>query len=148
MKARIAHSLWWVMSGVMLAPMSVYAESCPPTPTMSTGTHFEPITQERVDIGEGLLVQGRILNTACEPVAGAKIAHWQANNAGVYVDSLRAFLYSDAKGGYRFNTEWPAAFVPHIHFIVTAEGYRTLTTQWVGERTTERIRFDMVLERQ
>ncbi len=148
MQARILLSLWLVMCWVMLAPIPVYAESCPPTPTKSTGTHFEPITQERVDIGQGLLVQGRVLNTACEPIQGAKIAHWQANSAGVYVDSLRAFLYSGTDGSYRFNTEWPAAFVPHIHFIVTAEGYRTLTTQWVGDQTTDRIRFDMVLEKQ
>ena len=136
-----------LLAVAVLGALPVFAGECEPTPAMSAGTHYKPITLQRVDIGSGLLVQGKVLSAAdCSPVAGAKIAHWQANKQGVYVDELRAYLLSDKHGGYRFHTEWPAAFVPHIHFRVSASGYRPLTTQWVGDEVVDAVRFDIVLE--
>ncbi len=135
-----------LVAAVFGAP-PVFAGECEPTPAMSAGTHYKPITLQRVDIGSGLLVQGKVLSAAdCSPVAGAKIAHWQANSRGVYVDELRVYLYSGKDGGYRFHTEWPAAFVPHLHFRVNAEGYRPLTTQWVGDEVVDAVRFNIVFE--
>ncbi|MEA2078966.1 MAG: DUF427 domain-containing protein [Pseudomonadota bacterium] len=81
----------------------------------------------------------------CRPVPGAMIAHWQAGEKGRYVDHLRAWLISNEDGGYRFETEWPATRTPHIHFTVTAEGYRPLTTQWVGDEPVGRVEFDIIL---
>ena len=81
----------------------------------------------------------------CTPVANARIEHWQANTDGYYVDRLRAYLFSDEQGNFRFETEWPGARVPHIHFIVTAEGYKQLVTQWIGSDETAQITLDMVL---
>jgi protocatechuate 3,4-dioxygenase beta subunit len=126
------------------------AETCIPTPHRSTGTHYEPVTVQRGDIGQGLVVSGRILAAPdCKPVPGARIAHWQADESGHYVDRLRAWLYSDAQGRYRFETEWPNLDPPHIHFIVTAEGYQTLETQWRGNGPRQKaIEFDMVLEKE
>ena len=92
------------------------------------------------------MVQGWILNTVCEPVPHAKVAHWQAGEDGKYSDRLRAFLYSDDKGFFKFETEWPNLTPPHIHFIVTAEGYEILETQWVGRSPQSDIEFNMVLE--
>ena len=68
-----------------------------------------------------------------------------ADKNGIYVDHLRAYLLSDAKGEYQFKTEWPALSVPHIHFIVSAEGYETIETQWRGNEAMEIIQFDIIL---
>lgn len=131
---------------LLLLSSPVFAKNCPPTTTMSSGTHYKQITQKRVNIGKGLLVSGIILSAAdCKPVVNAKIAHWQANDKGFYEDRLRAYLYSNKNGHYQFQTEWPAAIIPHLHFRVSVKGYRTLSTQWIGDKKTGRIRFNIVL---
>ncbi|UCE89228.1 MAG: hypothetical protein JSW10_13245 [Pseudomonadota bacterium] len=134
-----------VISGAWL-PDTAQAQRCQATPRMTPGTHYKPVETQRTNVGQGLLIKGRILSALdCQPVPGARIAHWQANSNGVYVDALRAWMLSDVKGGYRFNTEWPAAAIPHIHFIVSADGFETLSTQWVGDGTVEEITFNIVL---
>lgn len=120
---------------------------CIPTPHRTTGTHYEPVTEQKGDIGKGVMVQGRVLaSPECTPVANAKVAHWQAGEEGRYADRLRAYLYTDAEGRYQFETEWPNLRPPHIHFIVTKEGYDTLETQWIGRERLSEISFDMVIE--
>lgn len=120
--------------------------ACEPTPNRPAGTHFKPITTQRADIGSGLTVRGRVLAAPdCKPIAQAKVAHWQAGSAGRYEDRLRAYLFSQADGGYQFQTEWPGTPVPHIHFIVEAAGYETLTTQWIGDEPSAEIQFDVIL---
>ncbi len=112
----------------------------------TTGTHYKPVTEQRVDVSSGVTVHGRILAAPdCKPVANAKVAHWQAGEDGRYSDRLRAYMFSDAEGRYRFETEWPALRTPHIHFIINAEGYQVLETQWVGDNRAQDIEFDMVL---
>jgi len=94
------------------------------------------------------VVSGRILAAPnCTPVPAAKVAHWQAGEQGRYVDRLRAYLFSDKNGHYRFQTEWPNLASPHIHFIVTAKGYKTLETQWRGKARVNAIEFDVVLQK-
>ncbi len=96
----------------------------------------------------GVIVRGRILAAPdCTPVANARVAHWQADENGRYVDGLRAYLFSDASGKYEFETEWPNLFTPHIHFIVMAEGHEVLETQWIGDERTNLIVFDAVLRK-
>ncbi|MCP4408890.1 MAG: hypothetical protein GY807_14230 [Gammaproteobacteria bacterium] len=120
--------------------------SCTPTPHHTTGTHYQPVTEQRVDIGSGVTVHGRILAAPnCKLVTNARVAHWQAGEDGYYADRLRAYLLADAEGRYAFETEWPALSPPHIHFIITAEGYQALETQWIGDTRTRNIEFDMVL---
>ena len=134
---------------VLLFPLSgaVAAFDCIPTPHRTTGTHYEPVTQEKTDIGKGVIFRGQVLATPdCMPVAGARVAHWQAGEDGRYQDRLRAFLYTDGEGRFRFETEWPNLRPPHIHFIVTAEGYEVLETQWIGGARQPEIDFTMVLE--
>ncbi len=126
----------------------VAATECMPTPHRSTGTHYKPVTEERVDISQGVIVKGRVLAApVCAPVANARVAHWQAGEQGRYIDRLRAYLYTDSEGRYLFETEWPNLMSPHIHFIVTAEGYETLETQWIGDQRRNQIVFDMVLQK-
>lgn len=124
------------------------ASDCTPTPTQSLGTHYEPDKAEQApgDIGSGFILGGRILSSAdCRPVAGARITHWQGGEEGRYLDRLRAWRRSDAEGRYRFETEWPDMYVPHVHFIVEAAGFETLTTQWIGNARRAEVVFDMVL---
>ena len=138
----------WVLIVLTLCPwVAAEAEQCEPTPTMVMGTHHKDGARFKVDISTGLFVSGRVLEAmTCRPIVGAKIEHWQTNTEGFYTDRLRAYLYSDVEGAYRFETEWPGAAVPHIHFIVSAEGYRTLVTQWVGKDPIAEIHLDLVLQ--
>ncbi len=76
----------------------------------------------------------------------ARVEHWQADVQGYYVDKLRAYLLSDKDGGFSFKTEWPGARIPHIHFMVTAEGYKKLVIQWIGSKRTGQSRLDLVLQ--
>ena len=125
-----------------------YADECIPTPHRTTGTHYEPVTIQKNDISKGVLVRGKVLSMPdCKPVASAKIAHWQAGEDGRYSDRLRAYLFTDNNGKFKFETEWPRLNPPHIHFIVTAEGFDILETQWIGTNRQNEIEFTMVLEK-
>ena len=127
--------------------LAVQANDCIPTAHRTTGTHYKPVTAQLKDVSKGVLVRARVLATPdCTPVAGAKVAHWQAGENGRYQDRLRAYWFTDDHGAVEFETEWPHLNPPHIHFIVTADGYETLETQWVGGKRQELIEFTMVIE--
>jgi protocatechuate 3,4-dioxygenase beta subunit len=110
------------------------------------------------DEGERLLVQGRVLTSQGKPIAGALLDIWQTAPNKFYAvqDSqqpamnCRGKLRADALGHFEFRTRKPVAYpVPidgpvgellrksgrepmrpaHIHFIVSAPGYRAVTTQ-------------------
>ena len=110
------------------------------------------------DEGETLIMKGRVLDMRGNPVAGAIVDVWQANTMGHYsyfdkkqsAFNLRRQIEADRKGNYRFQSIMPSGYgVPpegstdqllrkigrhgrrpaHIHFFVSAEGYRHLTTQ-------------------
>jgi hydroxyquinol 1,2-dioxygenase len=107
--------------------------------------------------GEPCLVEGRVVDVDGEPVPGALIEVWQADEAGFYdvqyedLDAPRGrgHLRSDEDGRFWFRTVKPVAYpVPddgpvgellraggrgsmrpaHIHFKIDAEGYQTLIT--------------------
>jgi catechol 1,2-dioxygenase len=103
--------------------------------------------------GEPMVVRGRVLDTAGNPIAGATIDAWQTNEDGFYDVqqkgvqpdfNLRGVFTSGADGGYWFRSAKPRFYpIPddgpvgkllralgrhpnraaHIHFIVTAPGY-------------------------
>jgi hydroxyquinol 1,2-dioxygenase len=138
----------------------------PPEATQSTvfGPFFvegSPEAQLGDDIANGApgqpcLVSGRVLNTKGEPVAGALVETWQADEEGFYdvqkdLDGPqnRAHQTTDAEGNYAFWAVKPVAYpIPddgpvgellraggrgpmrpaHIHFMVTAPGYARLIT--------------------
>ena len=131
---------------IILSPTISQAQNCSPTPHRTTGTHYKPVTEHKLNISSGVTVTGRILEAlTCKPVSNARVAHWQAGSDGHYQDRLRAYLITNAKGEYTFETEWPALSVPHIHFIITTDGYDQLETQWRGTTKTGQIQFDMFL---
>jgi len=106
--------------------------------------------------GQPCLVSGRVLNTKGEPIAGAVVETWQADEDGFYDvqkdtdgPQNRAHLTTDADGNYAFWAVKPVAYpIPddgpvgellraggrgpmrpaHIHFMVTATGYARLIT--------------------
>lgn len=108
--------------------------------------------------GEVLVMEGRVLDTNGRPVAGALVDVWHANEKGRYSHfdpdqkdfALRRKIRTGADGSYRFRSFVPPGYaIPpnsptselfgalgrhgnrpaHIHFLVAAEGQRTLTTQ-------------------
>ena len=108
--------------------------------------------------GEPMLVQGRILDTEGNPVAGARIDVWQANDEGFYDVqqkgiqpdfNLRGVFRTGADGRYWFRGVKPKYYpIPddgpvgqllaalgrhpyrpaHLHYIVEADGFDRLVT--------------------
>lgn len=88
------------------------------------------------DPGLPLAVAGAVYNTRGEALPGAKIEIWQTNHMGHYDLSgyrYRATLVAGAKGLYDFQSvipgHYPARTCQHIHFLVSAPGYKPLVTQ-------------------
>lgn len=108
--------------------------------------------------GEVLFMQGQVLAEDGKPLAGALVEVWHANHLGSYSYfdksqsdfNLRRSIRTDEQGYYRFRSVMPVGYsVPpggsteklldqlgrhgtrpaHIHFFVSAAGYRKLTTQ-------------------
>lgn len=107
-------------------------------------------------LGEPCWVEGTVTDTDGNPIAGARIEVWEADEDGFYdvqyTDgrlAARAHLYSGKDGEYRFwgltPTPYPIPFdgpvgemlqavgrsplrASHLHFMVSAPGYRTLVT--------------------
>lgn len=106
--------------------------------------------------GEPCWVEGTVTDTSGKPVPHALIEVWEADHDGLYdvqYDdgrvAARGHLHSDAGGGYRFWGVTPTPYpIPHdgpvgqllaavgrspirtahLHFMVKAEGFRTLVT--------------------
>ncbi|MBI2718362.1 MAG: intradiol ring-cleavage dioxygenase [Rhizobiales bacterium] len=108
--------------------------------------------------GTPLFVSGRVLDTEDKPIAGASLDVWQANDDGFYDvqqkgtqpdNNLRGIFTSDRDGRFHFRSAYPHYYpIPadgtagdllraldrdqyrpaHIHFIVSAPGFRPVTT--------------------
>jgi len=124
-----------------------HAGDCKPSFNETLGDNWKAEAPYNVDVGEGLLIYGRILSSSnCKPIANARIEHWQSGADGVYHDKQRAYMFSDKDGNYKFNTIWPG--LRHIHFIISAGGYQELSTHWRWkdfETTTDKSEFDIVV---
>jgi len=101
--------------------------------------------------GEIIVVEGRVLNRAGEPVEGARLVIWQANSFGRYAhlndtnpepldESFVGFaeIISGCDGAYRFKTVKPGAYPagsdrirpPHIHFEIQGKFDRLITQMY------------------
>ncbi len=110
------------------------------------------------DPGMPMLLEGQVLDLDGKPLAGAIVDVWHANTQGLYsyFDSsqsdynLRRRIRTDAQGRYRAHSIVPSGYgcpadgptqacldqlgrhgqrPAHIHFFISAPGYRHLTTQ-------------------
>ncbi|MEO5323328.1 catechol 1,2-dioxygenase [Mesorhizobium sp. CC13] len=110
------------------------------------------------DKGEVVFMQGQVRDQNGKPVADAIVDVWHANTRGNYSHfdpqqaayNLRRRIQTDANGRYGFRSIMPSGYATppggsteqlmfafgrhghrpaHIHFFVSAPGYRHLTTQ-------------------
>jgi protocatechuate 3,4-dioxygenase beta subunit len=88
------------------------------------------------DKGLALAVSGRVLSVHGEPVRGATVEVWQADDGGLYdIDGyrFRATIAPPPSGAYAFDSimpgHYPARVARHVHYFVTAPGFKPLTTQ-------------------
>jgi len=110
------------------------------------------------DPGALLFMQGQVKDVDGKPLAGAIVDVWHANTGGTYsyfdpsqsAFNLRRRIETDAEGRYRFQSIVPSGYgcppdgptqqlldqlgrhgqrPAHIHFFISAPGYRHLTTQ-------------------
>jgi len=111
----------------------------------------------RDEESDPLEMRGRVTDAQGRPIAGALVEVWQTAPNQLYDvqdkdqpgGHLRGSFRSDAAGGYRFRTIMPVSYpIPndgpagqllaamgrhpfrpaHIHFMISAPGYRTLVT--------------------
>ena len=125
----------------LLAATPECADDDDVTPAQTEGPYFTPNSPQRASLiesgmrGTRLVVTGRVLSTACQPVARALIDWWQADDGGAYDNRgyrLRGHQFTDAQGGYRLETIVPGLYpgrTRHIHVKVQAPNQRVLTTQ-------------------
>lgn len=90
--------------------------------------------------GTPFTLTGKVLNTRGEPVSGAEVDVWQADDVGAYDNSgftLRGITQADRNGNYKVETilpkhykTGPNSYRPaHIHFKIRGKGVKELTTQ-------------------
>ena len=121
-------------------------------------TEGEARMDDGTDPGTPMYLHGRVVDSHGKPVAGAIVDVWHANTKGTYsyFDSsqsdynLRRRIVTDADGSYRARSIVPSGYgcppegttqellnqlgrhgnrPAHIHFFISAPGYRHLTTQ-------------------
>lgn len=146
-------------AGLLLAtPALGLAARLPGTPAQTPGPfypHTPPLDddndlvqvagQTRLAHGTVTLMRGRVLNTAGNAIAGARVEIWQCDANGRYhherdrrdaaLDpAFQGFGHTlcNTRGEYLFRTIKPAAYpgrTPHIHYKVIVPDGGTLTTQ-------------------
>jgi protocatechuate 3,4-dioxygenase beta subunit len=108
--------------------------------------------------GEAMRITGRVMNAGSPdmPVAGAMLEIWQTDGQGRYYPQkngdyadfrdedmdLRGTVIADANGNFEVTSLVPKEYwprPPHIHYRISATGFRTLITQhYLDTRPRER----------
>jgi protocatechuate 3,4-dioxygenase beta subunit len=111
------------------------------TQAETEGPYFTADSPERTSLletgmaGTLLTVSGLVLTRSCQPVAGALLDFWQADDSGEYDNEgyrLRGHQFTDATGAFRLETIVPGLYpgrTRHLHVKVQAPGEPILTTQ-------------------
>jgi protocatechuate 3,4-dioxygenase beta subunit len=112
-----------------------------PTPEQTEGPFFTPNSPERTSLleeglaGTRIVLTGTVLATNCQPIAGALVDFWHADDAGVYDNEgyrLRGHQFADDQGRYTLETIVPGLYpgrTRHFHVKVQAPNQPVLTTQ-------------------
>jgi protocatechuate 3,4-dioxygenase beta subunit len=146
-----------------------FAEELLKTPTMAEGPFYPDKLPLDTDndllilndsitpaVGEITYLSGRVLTTSGTPINNAFVEIWQVDNTGAYIhkdsdgwknrdqnfQGYGRFL-TNRKGEYYFRTIKPVSYpgrAPHIHFAVSINGHRVLTTQMLtrGHQANEK----------
>jgi hydroxyquinol 1,2-dioxygenase len=157
-----------LLSDVLGASMLVVGINHPAGTQATESTVFGPFFVEgspRIESGENIAdgapgrpcyMEGRILSETGDPIPGARLEVWLADDEGLYDvqydgDQVRnrGHLFADDEGRFRFWAVLPKAYpIPddgpvgellkaagrhpmrpaHVHFMAAAEGYESLTT--------------------
>lgn len=111
------------------------------TPAQTEGPYFTPGSPERVSLlqpglaGTRLVISSMVMTADCQPVAGAMLDFWQADDAGQYDNAgfnLRGHEYTDEAGAFQMETIVPGLYpgrTRHVHVKIQAPGQPALTTQ-------------------
>lgn len=111
-----------------------WAESCAlPARNPIEGPYFLGDPEERSQTGKGLLISGVIRDAVtCQPIPGARLVRWHANQYGIYEEYYRALSVVRSDGTYQLESIPPGQYAnldPHVHFYVTADGYQPVIAQ-------------------
>jgi protocatechuate 3,4-dioxygenase beta subunit len=140
-----------VISNFLPSSGSVSAQELPATPECgdnapmtiaeTEGPYFKRSSPERASLledglpGTRLVVSGYVLSRQCQPIQGALLDFWQADDGGNYDNAgyrLRGHQFTDENGQYRLETVVPGLYpgrTRHIHVKVQAPNGPILTTQ-------------------
>ena len=111
------------------------------TLSQTAGPFFTPDSPERQSLlepgmpGTRLVVTGYVYSTDCQPIPGALLDFWQADDAGVYDNQgyrLRGHQFTDEEGGFTLETIVPGLYpgrTRHIHVMAQGANQPVLTTQ-------------------
>ena len=131
-----------IAAALLPVSRSLLAQTCGTlTPPQTEGPFFKTNTPQRITLIEPgtkaprLAVTGRVLSRECQPLKGALLEFWHADEHGEYDNRgfrYRGHQFADADGRYRLETILPAEYpgrARHIHVKVQPAGGRVLTTQ-------------------
>lgn len=117
------------------------ADELAATLPQTAGPFYTPASPERRSLfesdvtGTRLLLSGHVYGTDCQPIPGALLDFWQADDAGIYDNQgyrLRGHQFADDDGRYELETIVPGLYpgrTRHIHVIAQAPNGPILTTQ-------------------
>jgi protocatechuate 3,4-dioxygenase beta subunit len=113
-----------------------------PTPVNEIGPFYKRLAPNKTvlrnpdDPGLPVKISGRVLDTQGRSIEGAKVEIWHADHFGRYDLEgyrFRAMLKAGSKGQYDFESVMPGHYpdrvCQHVHYAVTAPGYKSLVTQ-------------------
>jgi protocatechuate 3,4-dioxygenase beta subunit len=138
--------LFFILSAVV---SSAETKRCPPTEPDMLGPFYKANAPVRSSVGKGYILDGVVRSSKdCSLIRSARIEFWLNGPDRQYDDSHRATVYSDDKGAFRFESNYPKPYYgrpPHIHIRVSAQGFRTLVTQHYPAEGKSSATFDLVL---
>jgi protocatechuate 3,4-dioxygenase beta subunit len=123
-----------------IAPTPACHDGDEPTIAETEGPFFKPRSPLRSDLrevgmaGRPVELSGYVLTHSCQPISGALVDLWHADDAGDYDNAgfrLRGHVFTDSEGRYLFRTIVPGLYpgrTRHYHVKVQAPGQRSLLT--------------------
>ncbi|SAK76901.1 protocatechuate 3,4-dioxygenase subunit beta [Caballeronia arationis] len=133
-------------------PTPACADDHHATPRQTAGPFFLPNSPERTMLveqgiaGTRIVLTGRVISVRCQPIPGALLDFWHADDAGQYdIDGfrLRGHQFADSDGRYCLETIVPGLYpgrTRHFHVSVQAPNRPVLVTQLYFPREPQNTR--------